>query len=154
MLTFHPAVPVKVDRVTAFVNYVQRRTFEFSVSVMMLGISALLIVSPESLSQNSFQYMMRIGLDAVTIPVLFSVASAFRIAALSANGNWPVWGPRLRATGAIIGAIIWSQMAFGLLLFSSVNNRPLSTGFPVYLMLTLGELLSLRRAGRDARNCW
>lgn len=147
-----PRVSGFADRVDAFLDYIQRRTFEFCTSLMMLGIAVLLIVSPQSLRMNSFQYMMTIGLDAVTLPLLFSLSSAFRIAALMANGNWPVWGPRLRATGAIIGVLIWPQMAYGLLLFSTAHERPLSTGFPVYLMLALGELLSLRRAGRDARN--
>ena len=68
------------------------------------------------------------------------------LAALIANGHWKVWGPILRAAGALAGAFIWSQMCIALIQLIPHAGSPPSPGIPVYLVLTIVELVSIYRA--------
>ena len=70
---------------------------------------------------------------------------------IGANGMWPKWGPILRAVGAAIGAIVWAQMAYALLVWSRVDQGYLSLGISIYGLLALSELVAIGRAANDAR---
>jgi hypothetical protein len=72
-----------------------------------------------------------------TAPAFLSVG-VVRMAALIANGNWPVYGPWMRAGGALLGALIWSQMCLSLVILALP-----SPGIPIYAVLTGTELFSI-----------
>ncbi|WP_424627566.1 hypothetical protein [Bradyrhizobium sp. SYSU BS000235] len=77
---------------------------------------------------------------------VFLVLGTMRVAALIANGNWPIYGPFVRAIGALLGACMWLIM--DLALFNAVANdgTPPSLGLPVYFFLFVFELISMYRA--------
>jgi len=77
-------------------------------------------------------------------------AGAFRCAALIANGSSMVIGPRVRAIGALCGAVIWVQFGMALIKLS-VDQHFTSPGIPFWFMFTLAELRVVYRAVLDVR---
>jgi len=126
------------------------RLFEWVSSLMMLGIAIVIGINPQTVKVGGFYLMTNIGLTAPMLGVLTTFVACARIAALVANGIWPAWGPRARAAAALIGAALWAQMASALAAWSSQGGY-ISIGVPVYLCLTLGELISCYRAATDVR---
>jgi hypothetical protein len=59
-------------------------------------------------------------------------------------------GPRLRALGALVGAMLWFQMFIALLMQASEVGSA-SLGVAVYPCLVMGELISCYRAAGDVR---
>jgi len=126
------------------------RLFEWMTSLMMLGMAVVIAINPQTVKAGGFYLMARIGLTAPVLAVLFTFVGCLRVAALIANGVYPVWGPRARAASALFSAALWSQMMLALVAWSAQQNY-LSIGVPVYLFLTFGELVSCYRAATDAR---
>ncbi len=126
------------------------RLFEWMTSLMMLGMAIVIGLNPQTVKVGGFYLLANIGLTAPMLGVLFTFISCARIAALVANGIWPTWGPRARAGCALMGAALWVQMMSALAAWSS-HNGYISIGVPVYLCLTLGELISCYRAATDVR---
>jgi hypothetical protein len=90
--------------------------------------------------------------DSGHLGLFFLFFGAMRMMALMANGNWPKYGPRLRAIGAGAAAMLWGQLCISLVLLFPFNSGVPSPGIPVYLALTMGELISAYRALSDARS--
>lgn len=128
----------------------QMRLFEWMTSLMMLGISVTIVLSPATVSRGGFALVENVGLTPSVLGLLFTIGGALRFVALYANGHWPVVGPRLRAFCALGGALVWAQMLVALLKWSCGDGY-ISLGVPVYLFLTIGELLSCWRAATDSR---
>ena len=114
----------------------------------MIGVSACVFLTPETIKLGAFRYMLTMGFDARAIYLMFGIAGWVRIFALLVNGRWPVWGPRLRALAAITGAFMWMQLSLALMAATS-EQKVLFIGIPVFLALTAGEIVSCYRAGTD-----
>jgi len=132
------------------------RLFEWSVSAMLIGIALTIMLSPHAIAFGDFYIVARIGLGAKpqTFVLFFLLVGVARVAALYANGHWPIYGPRCRAAGALAGALIWSQMLAALCWWSTqldYVSMGIPLGVPVYACLTAGELLSCYRAASDGR---
>ena len=129
------------------------RLFEWMTSLMMIGISINVAVSPNAIHYGGFALMSNVGLTAPVIGILFMAGGSMRMAALYANGHWPVIGPRLRAGCAAAGALVWAQMLLALIRWSDESGY-VSIGVSVYLFLVVGEVISCHRAASDglARN--
>lgn len=140
-----------IERISRFLGAVvkpcRERLFEWLAAMMMIGIALLLIVSPQSLESGSYRYMLGVGLHASLLSCLCLCGGGTRLCALMANGLWPLWGPRLRAFGAVAGAYLWFQMFLALASFTSPSGP--SIGLPVYFTLMVGEFVSCWRAATD-----
>jgi hypothetical protein len=83
--------------------------------------------------------------------LLFFLVAIARGVALIINGRSDVYGPRVRAIGAMVGAVIWAQMLVALFGFLAETRSPPSPGIPIYFALTVCELISCYRAATDVR---
>lgn len=126
------------------------RLFEWVTTFMMLGIAATILMSPDSLGRGAFRWMLVVGFTPLGLGLFFAVVGGLRCVALYANGRWCLWGPRLRALGAVCGAFIWAWMALALV-FLTTETGTLSLGIFNWIALALGEIVSCARAGSDVR---
>jgi hypothetical protein len=124
----------------AILRHFENRISEVSAALMMLGIAALLIVAPAAADAHSFD-LIGVAIVDAWLATTFIAVGTVRIIALIANGGWPVYGPWMRAGGALLGALIWSQMCLSLIVLGSP-----SPGIPIYAVLTASELISIYRA--------
>lgn len=123
-------------------RHFNNRISEVSHAMIMIGIGLQIITAPHS-EFMALDLLTRWAPD-ISISSLFIGVGTIRMAALIANGNWPQYGPWMRAIGALIGALIWSQM-FLSLLFVSPDDLT-SLGAPVFFVFTTVEFLSIYRA--------
>ncbi len=123
----------------------ENRLSEVATAAMMLGLALEIGIWPESIGASAFHRILAV-LPETWLGWGFLVAGTARLAALCANGSWPFYGPLLRAAGALSGALIWFQMCLALFVLIPETGRPPSPGIPVYLVLTILELLSMYRA--------
>lgn len=125
------------------------RLFEWIAATIMLGIALALAFPGDSLARGPFAVLAGLGLTEKTMLLFFSVVGVLRVFALCANGRIPLYGPRVRAFGSLLGALIWFQIAvvFGV---ESLHGGVMSLVVPLYAGLTLGELVSCYRATYDA----
>lgn len=127
------------------------RIFEWTMTAGMLGLAVEMIIWPNTIGASAFR-LMTLFLDPGLLTVFFLVAGVVRVVALIANGRWPKYGPRMRAFGAALGALIWAQMDMALLQLVPLNNGIPSPGIPIYFALTFGEIVSCYRALTDDRS--
>lgn len=129
--------------------YCGNRLFEWIMTAAMIGIACWIVIWPATISASAFRFILEI-VTTQFLGFFFMVAGALRIAALVANGSWPVYGPYLRSFTAGAAALVWVQMAAALFSLPTFAAAP-SPGIPVYFALTIGELISCYRALSDGR---
>lgn len=117
---------------------------------IMLGLAIEILIWPATISASAFRYMLSV-ISAENMGVFFLLFGMVRILALIANGNWPKYGPRMRAAGGGFAAFMWLQMFVALIVLVPHNNGIPSPGIPVYFALFIGELISAYRVISDAR---
>lgn len=125
----------------------RNRLFEWVMTVAMIGVAVIMIVSPRSIEVGAFRYTLVLLGSPLLMTVFFALVGGFRAFALWGNGKLK-HGPRLRAAGAVLGALMWAQMALALV-FLTGDTGTLSVGIPVYAALSGGEIISCYRAMRD-----
>lgn len=130
--------------IKAIVRHFENRLFELAMTISMLGISIWIMVWPDSIDAGSLQLLHKI--PASTLVSIYFFLGCWRIAALIANGNWPFYGPLIRAFCAFLAAVVWAQMSAALFLWAEVTHRSPSIETPVYGTLALFELISMYRA--------
>lgn len=128
----------------------RNRLFEWMTTGMMVGIVFTIAWTPATIQVGAFRYLLALGFTPTLLFVFFAVVGFARAASLYSNGRWPVWGPRGRAAGALLGGFIWGQMALALI-FLTKDTGTLSIDIPVYVFLALGEAISCYRAAVDVR---
>jgi hypothetical protein len=129
--------------------YIDGRLFEWVMSVSMALLAVEIFVWPDALRDSAFQWVVLV-LPVDLIGAVLLGAGIFRCAALIANGSSMVIGPRVRAIGALCGAVIWMQFAGALIKFS-VEQHSASPGIPFWFVFTLAELRITYRAVLDVR---
>jgi len=145
--------------VKALIRHFESRLFELATTIMMLGIGLFVVLWPRSIEAGAFRYLLTV-VSAETIVGVYVTIGVARIAALIANGHWKFYGPVIRAAGALVGAVVWAQMAAALVLLFEVNGTPPSVGIPVYSVLAFFELISMYRAlargyvGKNSGKTW
>lgn len=133
------------DFIHATLRHFQNRLFDLAGSLMMIGLSLHVMVWPGAIQASLFRFMLNL-MEPFWIVALLGIGGVLRLAALIANGSWPLYGPKLRACGAVVGASIWAQMLISLVLFHTSTGREPSPGITVYLVLTSVELIAMCRA--------
>lgn len=126
-------------------RHFQNRLFELATAIMMTGLAVHIMIWPGSIHAGPFRFMLDL-IGPVSMVALLGVGGVLRLAALIANGAWPVHGPKLRACGAIIGASVWAQMCTSLVMHHTSTGSDPSTDITVYLVLTSVELIAMCRA--------
>lgn len=124
------------------------RLFEWVMTFAMLGLAIEIMIWPSTIGASAFRFVLAV-VSTENMGLFFVLFGALRIAALIANGSWPVHGPKMRAFGAGASAVMWGQMCVALLLLTPINQGIPSPGIPVYFALTIGELISAYRATSD-----
>lgn len=127
------------------VAHFENRMSELGAALMMLAQAVHLVIWPQAVAASEFRLLLE-TLPQAWLTWGFLVAGVLRLAALVANGQWPYWGPVLRAAGALSGAVIWAQMSVALYRLAPVAGTPPSPGISIYLVLSVIELLSMYRA--------
>ena len=127
------------------VRHFEKRIFELAMAVAQFGEGILLLFSPNSIQASSFHLMLNYFSDAASA-ALFLFVGILRIVALFLNGRWMPNGAYVRIAGCIVGAFLWLQMAFALGIYNELDGLPLSPGIPIYVTLTIFEVVSIARA--------
>lgn len=108
----------------------------------MAGFGLHILFVPAALVTSRYSAVLLV-MSVSQFALACVVVGGIRILALTKNGNWPQWGPRIRAMLAISAAVIWLQLAVAL------GQGTPSPGMWIYIALTGGEILSVVRARRD-----
>ena len=127
------------------------RLFEWIMAIMMLQIAVTLAMPGDTLGRGALRMLQeQMGLGESFIAVLLGCIGTLRCAALYANGNIPVHGPRARTAGSAIGALTLAVLMATMLYDSFVSGSG-SILVPVFGSLIIGEVVSAYRATRDGR---
>jgi hypothetical protein len=129
--------------------YLDGRLFEWVMSVSMVILAVEIFVWPVTLKASAFQWAVLV-MNSELVGVVLFFAGWFRCLALVANGSSMAIGPRVRAVGALCGAVVWFQFGLALVKLSVDQNFP-SPGIPFWFMFTLAELRITYRAVLDVR---
>lgn len=128
------------------------RLFEWIAAAICFTIGLQVFFIPEAVAQSRFRALY----DLITPDVLSDYAlavGAFRILALFFHGRLAFGSVRtcaaIRAISALCCAGLWFQMEMALIENSNETNAAYSVGVPVYLWLTVGEIVSIHRAAVD-----
>jgi hypothetical protein len=122
----------------------RNRMFEWIMAVNLILIAITLTIAPNSISHSRFWLITEYGIGPVAILFYCLVVGLLRGLTLYWNGTWPVYGPKVRALGCALGAVVWSQLALALAGASRVDA--ISIIIPILAGLTVGELCSCYRA--------
>lgn len=131
--------------------FCSNRLLEWMNTGIMVALSVLLALSPR-VERSALLSFYEAGFSTYALALLYLVVGSFRVFALIANGRIPVYGPRLRSAGCIIGTLMWLEMTSALIRSQTeIGFLPLSA--VVYFFLALGEFFSCYRAATDVRIC-
>lgn len=128
--------------IRGLLHHFNNRISEVVKALIMMGMGVQVLISPSS--EFHALDLLEKRLSENGIALLFLGVGSMRMAALIANGSWPEYGPWMRAIGALVGALIWSNM-FLSLMFISLNELS-SLGAPIFFVFTMVELVSIYRA--------
>ncbi len=133
-------------------RHCSNRAIEWLMAAMLLGIALAILITPRTLETGAFRYLIALfGIGPWGAFALCLGVGSIRMVGLYYNGTWHPVSARMRSVGAILSAIIWGVMAYGLA-YLTVESRTISIGIPVYVCLTVGEIYSSIRAGADAKS--
>lgn len=118
-------------------RHFENRLFELATSTMMILIACHVAIWPGVRPD----FLPPLGVVAI-----YGLGGALRLAALVANGSWPRHGPKLRALGALAGAMVWAQMLVVSLRADHGSASPPTLDMWVYLTLSAVELIAMCRA--------
>lgn len=129
------------------------RAMEWMTSAILLSYALTLAMPGDTFGPTTaWAGFARMGLSEVNVAVPVAILSVLRMAALVINGMWRR-SPVLRMIGASLGAfcfgVITSAAAYPY--FSGLSSV-VSTGFGVYLLLTIADIIATYRAGADVGN--
>ena len=130
--------------------HLEGRLFEWVMATSMILLAVQTFVWPGTLNASAF-FLLTTLMPTSLIGLFLLVFGLARFAALVVNGRSHVYGPRVRAIGALAGAVLWAQFEIALIASFTVK-RPPSPGIPVWFNFTLAELYSAYRAASDDRS--
>jgi hypothetical protein len=131
-------------------RYCSNRLFEWTMTFTLIGLGVHLIIWPGAVAASKFQFMLDM-IGSQTLMLAYLIIGILRATALFLNGNWPVWGPLVRAYTSLGGALVWFQMDASLYLAQRAINADPSPSLWLYTALVGAELYSTYRAAADAR---
>jgi hypothetical protein len=129
--------------------HIEGRLFEWAMSFAMVLLALETFAWPRTLEASAFHWLTA-AMPASGIGALLLLFGMARCAALITNGRSHVHGPRIRAIGALAGAVMWAQFDLALIASFTVKGPP-SPGIPFWFTFTFAELYSAYRAASDVR---
>lgn len=132
-------------------KYCGNRLFEWAMGSALLLTGVELVIWPDSIARSKLQFMLDL-LGSSRFTVFYLFFGMLRVIALFLNGEGQPWTAYARAIGSLAGAMAWFQMAASLIIAQIALAAPPSPTVPLLLVITVIELLSTFRAGRDARS--
>lgn len=132
-------------------HHLEGRLFEWVMASAMILLAVQTFVWPQTLSSSAFHWLTA-AMPSKYIGGFLLLFGMARFAALIANGRSLVHGPRVRALGALAGAVLWAQFELALLADLTIEGKTPSPGIPFWFVFTLAELYSAYRAASDARD--
>jgi hypothetical protein len=130
-------------------HYLEGRLFEWVMATAMILLAVQTFVWPRTLGSSAF-HLLADAMPGEYIGIFLLLFGVLRFAALIANGRSLMYGPCVRATGAVAGAVMWAQFELALLGDLSFDKPP-SPGIPFWFAFILAELYSGYRAASDVR---
>jgi hypothetical protein len=127
----------------------QERLFEWFSALAMIGWSVVLAAPGNTFSQASFAGFADRGITEVGLAGVLGLIGGARIVALYINGRRPQT-PYVRMAGALLGAILWGQIAWMLGQVVTVTGI-FSTGAMTYGLMAFFDTLCIARAAYDSR---
>lgn len=124
----------------------RNRLFEWVMTACTLGVAVVLLCSPRAIEGSRFFLLTEFGIGQGAMLVYAIVIGSFRATVLYWNGRWR-YSYKARAVCSLACAVLWANMALALLMASSAQSFSISV--PVFVGLTIGELLSCSRAVSD-----
>lgn len=131
-------------------RHCKNRIFEWAMTGALLGVGFEQVIWPGSFASSKLQFMLDV-ISGASLAVFCVMIGWVRAVALFLNGNWPVYGARVRMVASIGGAAVWIQMGLSLVLIQIQLDAPPSPSVPVFFSLVAAELYSTYRAASDAR---
>lgn len=131
-----------ITTIRAIIIHFNNRIAEAVKAVIMIGIGIQMIAFPAS-HFPALRLISMVTTEGMAM-ALFLIVGFMRIAALIANGSWPEYGPWMRSIGALVGALIWSNMFLSLVLVTPPDQTTL--GAPIFFVFTVVEFISIYRA--------
>jgi L-asparagine transporter-like permease len=131
----------------------RNRIVEWQCTLILLCLGATAAIWPESITntQSAFKYLQSLSIT----PFFFSWTCLFigsvRFAALYFNGRGLPLSARIRAAGAIFGAVVFAHLAWSLA-FLYKDRHSLSLSVCVFVILSGVEVYSTLRAGADVND--
>ena len=127
----------------------QDRSVEWLCAWLMLAWAVSLAFGGDVTSLPTFRGFRDHGLSASVWALAFGIVGGGRMAALAINGRWPR-SATVRQLGAFAGVLVWSLIAV-LIHGAHTAGTPWGPALFICGVLTVFELLSLRRAAFDGR---
>lgn len=143
----HAAEQIQVGKVR--INFADR-LFEW-IATLTMALMALLLMLPGVTFTGAFAFAEDWGYGTFVVLAMW-VTGTVRAAALVANGNIPVWGPKLRSLSAMVAGQLWLLFG-GTLVYEAFTTGKISLGIACYGSLLVGELYAVGRASRDGAAC-
>lgn len=132
--------------------YVEGRLFEWTMSLAMVLLALEIFLWPRTLEASAFYWLVAV-MPSRFVGVFLLLVGAARLTALFINGRSMMYGPRIRAVGALAGAVMWAQFSLALLMPFVMSEKAIpSPGIPFWFSFTFAEIYSAYRAASDVRN--
>jgi hypothetical protein len=126
----------------------KNRAVEWLAALLILSFALTTLLSPRTLDEGSFMYITYLGFTPLGFAAVTTTVGLARVFALYFNGYGLPWSARVRAVGAILGALVFALMGLSLAYLSKdVELLPLWT--LAHFILSGFELYSCMRAGAD-----
>lgn len=131
-------------------QFTHERLAEWVFTSIMILVGMEILIWPTTLKNSAFLYMPGAGLPTF-VGCIYLTVGVVRAAALLANGRSWVYGPRMRAYGALASAVIWGQMCLSLIVLAPERGVP-SIGIPNWFVLTCAEMIIAYKAATNVRS--
>ncbi|HEY5797651.1 MAG TPA: hypothetical protein VIU82_21825 [Bosea sp. (in: a-proteobacteria)] len=130
--------------------YSANRLFEWVMAIAMVLMALTLALPGDSLDRGAIRQLSDAGMSEESMAFVLASIGMARCVALFANGNLPFYGPILRYIGSVVGATFWAYIMTVLAVDGFVVGKA-SIVMPLVGSLTIGEILSVKRAVKDGR---
>jgi hypothetical protein len=121
--------------------YVSGRLFEWSMTLPMLGLSAITFYSPRTLQASAFQWIV-VVMPIPMVEILLFLISFTALVGLLLNGHsigTIKIGPLIRAIAAVGRAVMWAQFSLALIRLSVLQGY-MSPGVPFWMTFVATEM--------------
>jgi hypothetical protein len=131
----------------------RNRVVEWQCTIILLSLGLTAAVWPESITseQSAFKYLQGIGVTPAFFSWTCMMIGFIRTGALYFNGRGLPLSARIRAVGAIFGAVVFAHLGWSLA-FIYKDRNSLSLSVCVFVILAGVEVYSTLRAGADVND--